>query len=218
MVIGYNLYIDLIKSLLRPSQIVEALPITQERERGERAIALAQWGLTVAVVSSGDCGIYGMAGLVLEQLKENEWDGQNPQVRVFPGISALQATASRIGAPLMHDFCAISLSDLLTPWDVIVRRIEAAAKGDFVTVFYNPRSQKRTEQIVKAQEIFLQYRDNDTPVAIIKSVYREDEQITITTLERMLDTSIDMLTTVIIGNSNTFEYNDWMITPRGYLK
>lgn len=218
VVIGYNLYIDLIKPLLRSSQIVEALPITQERERGERAIALAQWGLTVAVVSSGDCGIYGMAGLVLEQLKENEWDGQNPQVRVFPGISALQATASRIGAPLMHDFCAISLSDLLTPWDVIVRRIEAAAKGDFVTVFYNPRSQKRTEQIVKAQEIFLQYRDNDTPVAIVKSVYREDEQITITTLERMLDTSIDMLTTVIIGNSNTFEYNDWMITPRGYLK
>ena len=184
VVIGYNLYIDLIKPLLRTSQIVEALPITQERERGERAIALAQWGLTVAVVSSGDCGIYGMAGLVLEQLKEDEWDGQNPQVRVFPGISALQATASRVGAPLMHDFCAISLSDLLTPWDVIVKRIEAAAKGDFVTVFYNPRSQKRTEQIVKAQEIFLQDRDKDTPVAIIKSVYREDEQITITTIEK----------------------------------
>lgn len=218
VVIGYNLYIELIKPLLRPSQIIEALPITQERERGERAIALAQWGLTVAVVSSGDCGIYGMAGLVLEQLKENEWNGQNPQVRVFPGISALQATASRIGAPLMHDFCAISLSDLLTPWDVIVKRIKAAAKGDFVTVFYNPRSQKRTEQIVKAREIFLQYRDSDTPVAIVKSVYREDEQIELTTLEKMLDSSIDMLTTVIIGNSKSFEYNNLMITPRGYLK
>ena len=218
VVIGYNLYIELIKPLLRPSQIVEALPITQERARGERAIALAQWGLTVAVVSSGDCGIYGMAGLVLEQLKENEWDGQNPQVRIFPGISALQATASRVGAPLMHDFCAISLSDLLTPWNVIVKRIEAAAKGDFVTVFYNPRSQKRTEQIVKAQEIFLQYRDKNTPVAIVKSVYREDEQIELTTLARMLDSSIDMLTTVIIGNSKSFEYNNLMITPRGYLE
>lgn len=218
VVVGYNLYIDLIKPLLRPSQIVEALPITQERERGERAIALAQWGLTVAVVSSGDCGIYGMAGLVLEQLKEDEWDGKNPQVLVFPGISALQATASRVGAPLMHDFCAISLSDLLTPWDVIVKRIEAAAKGDFVTVFYNPRSQKRTEQIVKAREIFLQYRDSNTPVAIVKSVYREDEQITITTLEKMLDTTIDMLTTVIIGNSKTYNYADLMITPRGYLE
>ena len=218
VVIGYSLYIDLIQPLLRTSQIVEALPITQEKERGERAIALAQWGLTVAVVSSGDCGIYGMAGLVLEQLKVAEWDGKKPQVQVFPGISALQATASRVGAPLMHDFCAISLSDLLTPWEVIEKRIKAAAKGDFITVFYNPKSQKRTEQIIKAQAMFLKYRDENTPVAIVKSVYREDEEITITTLEKMLDSSIDMLTTVIIGNSNTFEYNNWMITPRGYLK
>ncbi|VEP15014.1 Precorrin-3B C17-methyltransferase [Hyella patelloides LEGE 07179] len=218
VVIGYTLYIDLIKSLLRSSQIIEALPITQEKARGERAIALAQWGLTVAVISSGDCGIYGMAGLILEQLKSKEWDGQNPQVQVFPGISALQATASRVGAPLMHDFCSISLSDLLTPWEVIIKRIEAAAMGDFVTVFYNPRSQKRIDQIVKAQAIFLQHRAKKTPVAIVKSVYREDEQITITTLEKMLDHPIDMLTTVIIGNSNTYEYHDWMITPRGYLK
>lgn len=218
VVIGYTLYIDLIKPLLRSSQIIEALPITQERARGERAITLAQWGLTVAVVSSGDCGIYGMAGLVLEQLKSDEWNGKVPQVQVFPGISAIQAVASRVGAPLMHDFCAISLSDLLTPWDVILKRIEAAAQGDFVTVFYNPKSQKRTEQIVKAQEIFLQHRDKDTPVAIVKSVYRQDEQIMITTLEKMLEISIDMLTTVIIGNSNTFEYNNWIITPRGYLK
>ena len=218
VVIGYGLYIDLIQPLLRPTQIVEALPITQEKERGERAIALAQWGLTVAVVSSGDCGIYGMAGLVLEQLKVAEWDGQKPQVEVFPGISALQAVASRVGAPLMHDFCAISLSDLLTPWEVIAKRIKAAAKGDFITAFYNPKSQKRTEQISQAQETFLKYRDKNTPVAIVKSVYREEEQITITTLEKMLDNDIDMLTTVIIGNSNTFEYNNWMITPRGYLK
>lgn len=218
VVIGYTLYLDLIEPLLRSSQIIEALPITQEKARAERAIALAQWGLTVAVVSSGDCGIYGMAGLVLEQLKASEWDGKNPLVQVFPGISSLQATASRVGAPLMHDFCAISLSDLLTPWDVILKRIEAAAIGDFVTVFYNPKSQKRTEQVIEAQEIFLQHRAKETPVAIVKSVYREDEQITITDLEKMLDCSIDMLTTVIIGNSNTFEHNNWMITPRGYLQ
>ena len=218
VVIGYSLYTDLVRSLLRSDQIIEALPITQEKQRGERAIALANWGLTVAVISSGDCGIYGMAGLVMEQLKLGQWNGKTPEVQVFPGISALQSAASRVGAPLMHDFCAISLSDLLTPWDVILKRIEAAAVGDFVTAFYNPRSLKRTEQIVKAQEIFLQHRNPDTPVAIVRSVYRDDEQISITTLGQMKTTEIDMLTTVIIGNSNTFEYCDWMITPRGYLK
>ena len=218
VVIGYRLYVELIKPLLRPDQIVEALPITQERQRGERAIALAKWGLTVAVISSGDCGIYGMAGLVMEQLQVSKWDGKTPSVQVFPGISAFQSAASRVGAPLMHDFCAISLSDLLTPWEVIRKRIKAAAKGDFVTSFYNPKSLKRTEQIVEAQRIFLKHRSEDTPVAIVRSVYREDEEITITTLGKMLETKIDMLTTVIIGNSNTCEHCDWMITPRGYLE
>ena len=217
VVIGYALYIDLVQPLFRVGQVIESLPITQEQQRGERAIALANQGLTVAVISSGDCGIYGMAGLVLEQLKLNNWDGKTPQVQVFPGISALQAVASRVGAPLMHDFCAISLSDLLTPWEVILKRLEAAAMGDFVTSIYNPRSQKRVQQIVKAQEIFLQYRDKNTPVAIARSVYREDEQITITSLEKMLEHPIDMLTTIIIGNSNTYRDGDWMITPRGYL-
>ena len=218
VVIGYSLYLDLIKPLFRPEQIIESFPITQEKQRGERAIELAEWGLTVAMVSSGDCGIYGMAGLVLEQLKVNHWDGKNPQVQVLPGISALQAAASRVGAPLMHDFCAISLSDLLTPWSVIKKRLEAAAMADFVTTLYNPRSQKRTQQIITAQKIFLQYRNKATPVAIVRSVYREEEQITITTLEKMLDHAIDMLTTVIIGNSNTCNYQDWIITPRGYLE
>ncbi|ELS01543.1 precorrin-3B C17-methyltransferase [Xenococcus sp. PCC 7305] len=217
VVIGYSLYIDLVQSLFRPEQVIESLPITQEKQRGERAIALASQGLTVAVISSGDCGIYGMAGLVLEQLKLNNWDGKTPQVQVFPGISALQAVASRVGAPLMHDFCAISLSDLLTPWEVIRKRLEAAAMADFVTSIYNPRSQKRVEQIEKAQEIFLQYRKPDTPVAIVRSVYRDDEQIIVTSLEKMLDNPIDMLTTIIIGNSNTYSHGDWMITPRGYL-
>jgi cobalt-precorrin 5A hydrolase/precorrin-3B C17-methyltransferase len=216
-IIGYSLYIDLISPLLRPGQIVEALPITQERQRAERAIELAKLGLTVAVVSSGDCGIYGMAGLVLEELQTKGWDGKDPGIQVFPGITALQAAASRVGAPLMHDFCAISLSDLLTPWDVIEKRLIGAAQADFVTAIYNPRSQTRTQQIAIAQSIFLKYRDANTPVAIVKSAYRPDEQITLTTLEKMLDIPIDMLTTVLIGNQSTKTHTDWMITPRGYL-
>ncbi len=216
-VIGYSLYTNLIKTLFRPGQIIESLPITQERQRAQRAIELAEWGLTVAVVSSGDCGIYGMAGLVLEELQTNNWDGKTPQVEVFPGISAIQAAAARVGAPLMHDFCAISLSDLLTPWEVIEKRLQAAAMGDFVTAIYNPRSQKRTQQIIIAQQIFLQHRHPHTPVAIVHSAYRQDEQIHLTTLEKMLDSSIDMITTVVIGNSNTRNYANWMITPRGYL-
>jgi cobalt-precorrin 5A hydrolase/precorrin-3B C17-methyltransferase len=230
-VVGYSLYLDLIEPLLRPGQIVEAFPITQEKRRAQRSRELAQSGLTVAVVSSGDCGIYGMAGLVLEQLQAEGWDGKTPQVEVFPGISALQAAAAKVGAPLMHDFCAISLSDLLTPWQVIERRLEAAAKADFVTTIYNPRSQQRTQQIAIARAIFLQYRQENTPVAIVRSAYRPDETITITTLKQMLDgagccaetlrvekrEAIDMLTTIIIGNSSTRTYADLLITPRGYL-
>ncbi|MCL1473743.1 precorrin-3B C(17)-methyltransferase [Argonema antarcticum] len=214
--IGYSLYIDLISPLLRPGQIVEALPITQEVQRAKRAIELANWGLTVAVVSSGDCGIYGMAGLVMEELQAQGWDGKIPGVQVFPGITALQSAASRVGAPLMHDFCAISLSDLLTPWEVIERRLRAAAMADFVTALYNPKSKTRTEQIAIAQAIFLQYRDPNTPVALVRDAYRQDEQITLTKLDKMLEECIDMLTTVIIGNSNTRTHAEWMITPRGY--
>ncbi len=216
-IIGYSLYIDLISPLLRPGQIIEALPITQERQRAERAIELAKWGLSVAVVSSGDCGIYGMAGLVLEELRAQDWDGKIPSVEVFPGITALQSAASRVGAPLMHDFCAISLSDLLTPWEVIEKRLNAAAQGDFVTALYNPRSQTRTQQLAAATAIFLKYRDPNTPVAIVRSAYRPDEQITITSLSQLLDTPVDMLTTVLIGNQSTRTLGDWMITPRGYL-
>ncbi|GBF79275.1 precorrin-3B C(17)-methyltransferase [Aphanothece sacrum] len=216
-IIGYSLYLDLIKPLKRPGQIIEALPITQERKRAQRAIELAQWGLTVAVISSGDCGIYGMGGLVLEELQNQGWDGNIPQIEVFPGITALQAAAARVGTPLMHDFCAISLSDLLTPWTVIEKRLEAAAKGDFVTAIYNPRSQTRTEQISHAQRIFLAYRNETTPIALVRSAYRKDEKIILTNLTEMLNFTIDMLTIVLIGNSSTRHYEQWMITPRGYL-
>ncbi len=218
VVIGYKLYVDLIRPLLCTGQIVEALPITQERARAERAIELANWGLTVAVISSGDCGIYGMAGLVLEQLRATGWNGKAPAVQVFPGVSALQSAAAKVGAPLMHDFCAISLSDLLTPWNVIQKRLQAAAAADFIVALYNPKSKTRTEQIVFAQECLLQHREPGTPVALARSLYRPEEQITLTTLGDMFNHSIDMLTTVIIGNRSSRHYEGWFITPRGYLQ
>ncbi len=216
VIIGYSLYLDLISTLFQPSQVIESFPITQEKQRAERAIALAKWGLTVAVISSGDCGIYGMGGLVLETLRGSDWDGKTPEVKVFSGITAMQSAAAKLGAPLMHDFCAISLSDLLTPWEVIEKRITAAASADFVTGIYNPKSKTRTQQIEITQKIFLQYRAKNTPVAIVNSVEREEEKITITTLAEMLNHEIDMLTTIIIGNSNTKQYHNWLITPRGY--
>ncbi|MBP0013751.1 MAG: precorrin-3B C(17)-methyltransferase [Roseofilum sp. SBFL] len=216
-VLGYGLYLDLIVPLRRPGQIIESFPLTQERQRAERAIELAQWGLTVAMISSGDCGIYGMAGLVLEELQNQGWDGKSPGVQVFPGITALQAAAARVGAPLMHDFCAISLSDLLTPWPTIEKRLVAAAQGDFVTAIYNPKSQKRTEGIRRSQEIFLQYRHPQTPVALVRCAYRENEEITLTTLAEFAQLDIDMLTTVLIGNPTTRTQGQWMITPRGYF-
>jgi cobalt-precorrin 5A hydrolase/precorrin-3B C17-methyltransferase len=215
-VIGYGLYIDQIRPLCRSGQVVEAWPITQERQRADRAIALARWGLRVAVVSSGDCGIYGMAGLVLEQLQATGWDGITPGVEVLPGISALQAAAARVGAPLMHDFCTISLSDLLTPWQVIIKRLEAAAQADFVIALYNPKSQGRTQQIETAHQILMTHRSPQTPVAVVRSAYRPGETVHTTTLEHLLDLSIDMMTVVLIGNQSTDLAGPWMITPRGY--
>ncbi len=216
VVIGYSLYLDLIQPLLRPGQIIERYAITEEKKRAERAIELANWGLKVAVVSSGDIGIYGMGGLVFEELTHQDWDGQNPSIVVCPGITAMQAAAAKVGAPLMHDFCAVSLSDLLTPWEVIEKRLTAAAQGDFITALYNPRSRTRTEHIKVAQSIFSEHRPPDTPVALVRSVSRADEQVTLTHLKEMLDHPIDMLTVVIIGNRTTRNYQGWMMTPRGY--
>ncbi len=216
VVIGYQLYLNLLRPICHPDQIIEATPITYEIQRAERAIELAQQGLKVAVVSSGDSGIYGMAGLVLAALHQAGWDGQDPTVEVYPGITALQAAAARVGAPLMHDFCAISLSDLMTPWPVIERRIEAAASADFVIALYNPRSQKRTQGIQIALEILLKFRDPCTPVVLARSVYRPDETILRTTLGSINVEQIDMLTLVLIGNQTTFQHHQWLITPRGY--
>ena len=157
-----------------------------------------------------------MAGLVLETLQAQGWEGHSPTVEGVPGISALQSAAARVGAPLMHDFCAISLSDLLTPWAVIEQRLRAAAEADFVVALYNPKSQQRTEQIAIAQGIFAQHRPANTPVALVRAAYRPDERIIVTTVQAMLDHPIDMLTTVLIGNRSTQLYAGKVITPRGY--
>ena len=216
VVIGYSLYIDLVRPLLKATQVIETSPITQEVARAERAIELARRGLSVAVVSSGDCGIYGMAGLVLERLAQSGWDGQSPRLEVLPGITALQAAAARVGAPLMHDFCAISLSDLMTPWEAIRKRLEAAAGADFVIALYNPRSQTRTRQIEEARAILLAHRPPETPVALVRAAFRADEQISLCTLADWPLAQVDMLTTVLIGNRATFRHGERLITPRGY--
>jgi precorrin-3B methylase len=212
----------------------------EEVERGTRAVELALKGKKVAVISGGDPGIYAMAGLVFEILRAQNTEHRtqtikseirNPKseinsslithhsslsVEVIPGIAAFNASASRLGAPLMHDFASISLSDLLTPWELIEKRLEAAAKADFVIIIYNPKSKGRTEHIKKAKDIILRYRAPQTPVGIVRAAMRNKEQIVITNLGNMLNNKIDMQSTVIIGNSQTFIWERWMVTPRGY--
>jgi precorrin-3B C17-methyltransferase len=191
----------------------------QEVDRCAKAVELARDGKTVAVICSGDPGIYAMAGLVFEVLsrQQSAVSGQ-PDVEIIPGIPALSACAARLGAPLMHDFAAVSLSDLLTPWGLIEKRLEAAASADFVIVIYNPKSKGRQDHIKKARDIILNHRSPDTPVGIVKGATRENETVAITDLQNMLDNEIDMQSTVIIGNSNTFTWEGRMVTPRGYSK
>ena len=211
VVIGYQLYLHLIDTIKQAHQWWEPYPIGAETQRAQRAIDLAQRGLKVAVVSSGDCGIYGMAGVVMELLHRQK---QPIPVDIIPGISALQAAASRVGVPLMQDFCVLSLSDLHVSWDVIARRLIHAAQGDFVTVIYNPCSARRTWQLPAAQAIFLQYRDPQTPVAIVRQAYRPEEQIWREHLASFTQRPIDMFCTVIIGNSRSYWSEYGFITPR----
>lgn len=216
VVIGYKTYIDLVKDLIGEKQVIYT-GMTEEIDRAKAAIDLACSGKVVALISSGDVGIYGMAGLAFELLKEMDWDPvQGIDVEVIPGVTAMSACASILGAPITHDFAAISLSDLLTPWEVIVRRLEAAASADFVIALYNPKSGRRTRQIVEAREILLKYKSPQTPVGIVKSGLREGQHRVLTDLEHMLEYEIGMLTTILIGNVNTFTYKGLMITPRGY--
>lgn len=218
LIFGYKTYVDLIQDLLT-EQTVVSTGMTEEVSRAQEAVKQAELGKKVAVISSGDAGVYGMAGLVYEVLIEKGWqEATGVEVEVIPGISAINSCASLLGAPVMHDSCTISLSDHLTPWELIAKRVEAAAQADFVIALYNPRSGRRTRQIVEAQNILLRYRSPETPVGLVKSAYRDRQEVTITSLADMLNHDIGMLTTVIIGNSSTFLYDEKMITPRGYQK
>lgn len=216
VVIGYRVYVDFVTPLLASDQQRISSPIGQEMERAEQAIALATGGKSVAMISSGDIGIYAMAGPIFERLRQRGWSGEGPEVVVYPGVSAIQATAAKLGAPLAHDFCTISLSDLLTPWPVIERRLQAAAWGDFVIGFYNPRSKQRDWQLPRAVEILRAYRAGSTPVAIIRNVTRPDERIGLTTLADFDPAVVDMFTLVLVGNSQSYVLGRHMVTPRGY--
>lgn len=216
VVIGYTTYIKLVKDLLDGKEIIKK-GMTEEIDRCIEAYEQAKLGKVVSLISSGDIGVYGMAGPTYEVLLQAGWTPNDEiQVEIVPGSTALSACASLVGAPLTHDFCSISLSDLLTPWPVIARRIEAAGNADFVLALYNPKSGRRTQQIVQAQEILLRYRKPDTPVAIVKSAYRRRQSVQLVRLDEMAECDIGMLTTVLIGNSSTFIKAGLMITPRGY--
>ena len=218
VIIGYNTYVDLIAGLLTEQQVVRT-GMTEEVSRAQEAVRQAKQGKKVAVISSGDAGVYGMAGLVYEVLMEQGWTREEGvQVEVIPGISAVHSAGSLLGAPIMHDSCTISLSDHLTPWELIAKRVEAAGMADFVIALYNPRSGRRTRQIVETQRILLKYRSPLTPVGIVKSAYRDRQHVVVTTLADMLNHDIGMLTTIIIGNSATKLYDGLMITPRGYQR
>jgi len=215
-VIGYATYIRLVADLLTGKEVIKKA-MTEELDRAIEAFDRARQGKKVALVSSGDAGVYGMAGPTFEVLFQAGWTPESGiEVEIVPGASALNTCAALVGAPLTHDFCAISLSDLLTSWPTIARRLDAVAYADFVVALYNPKSGRRTGQIVEARRIFLRHRDPQTPVAIVKSAYRPKQRIEFTTLEKMGESEIGMLTTVLIGNSNTFVKNGLMITPRGY--
>ncbi len=214
VIAGYDTYLELIKDLLGKKKVI-GTGMMQEIDRCQAAVEEALGGYDVAVISSGDPGVYGMAGLVLElTLKYPE--SVQPAVRVIPGISAVGAAAAILGAPLMHDFAVISLSDLLTPWEVIEKRIEMAAAGDFVIAIYNPKSTRRTMQIEAVREIALKYRHSSTPVGIVHHVSRTKEQMVLSNLENFTREHIDMFSLVIIGNSQTYIAGGQMITPRGY--
>ncbi len=211
-VIGYKTYINLIKELVEGKEVITS-GMRSEIERASLAIEKAEAGKVVSVISSGDPGVFGMAGLVLEVAKNCE---QRVPVEVVPGIPSENAAAALLGAPLMHDHVTISLSDLLTPWEVIEKRVTLAADGDFVVVLYNPKSSERKWQIEKTIEILLSKKPADTPVGIVKSAMRKKQNITITNLGEALEHPIDMTTILIVGNSTTFVYDNYMVTKRGY--
>jgi len=229
-VAGYTTYIDLVRHLVADKEIVST-GMQKEVSRVAAAIDLARRGKRCALISSGDAGVYAMAGLVLEMCaKQNipiaphrratadEIRSGRLYVEVVPGIPALCAGGALLGAPLTHDFAAISLSDLLTPWEKIAKRLAAAAEADFVIVLYNPKSKKRQDHLRRAQEIIRRHRGGETPVGIVSRAMRAGQRVQLTRLDELHQAEVDMQTTVFIGNSTTLIYGECLITPRGYAE
>ncbi|MGG7165391.1 precorrin-3B C(17)-methyltransferase [Clostridium ihumii] len=209
VVVGYTKYLEMIKPLLENKEVF-ATGMRGEEDRCRKALEIAK-DKTVAVVSTGDAGIYGMAGLILQLQNKEE-----VEVEIIPGVTASSAAASIIGAPLMHDNCNISLSDLLTPYDLIKKRIKLAAEGDFIISLYNPKSNGRPHYLKEAIEIIKEYRNEDTPIAVVKHALRDGQEVNLYKLGNFTDEKVDMMSIVIIGNTNSFYKGDKFITPRGY--
>ena len=210
ILIGHKTYISLVENLFPDKKMIKSA-MKKEVERSKETLKLAEEGNIVSLISSGDAGVYGMAGIMLEVVGDTDIE-----VEVIPGITSANMSASVVGAPLMHDYATISLSNLLTDWELIKKRIDLVSQGDFVITLYNPKSNGRPELINEARDIMLKYKSKNTPVAIVRNAGREKEEYDLTDLEHMLDYEINMFTTVIIGNSKTFIKNGKMITPRGY--
>ena len=213
VIVGYKYYFRFIEKIIRPGAICIDSGMKREKARAEEAYNYATEGKVVTVISSGDAGIYGMAPLIYEMKREK---GSDISIEALPGISAFQKAASLLGAPVGHDFCVISLSDLMTPWELIEKRIKAAASADFITAIYNPKSEGRYWQLYRLIEIFLQDRDPQTPVGFVRQAGREEQEVTITTLADFDPEQVDMFTVILIGNSQTYQFENKMITPRGY--
>ncbi|MBO7537857.1 MAG: precorrin-3B C(17)-methyltransferase [Prevotella sp.] len=215
VVVGYKYYFQFVEQYLKPGCECVDTGMKKERERAEQAFLLAEQDKTVVVISSGDAGIYGMAPLIYEMKQAHQSD---VEIETLPGISAFQKAASLLGAPIGHDMCIISLSDLMTPWEVIERRIKAAAFGDFVTAVYNPKSHGRYWQIYRLQELFLKYRSADTPIGYVRQAGREEQEVKVTTLGAFDPEDVDMFTVILIGNSQSYIADGKFITPRGYYR
>ena len=214
-IVGYKYYFQFIEPYVKPGCECIDTGMKKERERAEQAFQIAEQDKTVVVISSGDAGIYGMAPLIYEMKKERHSD---IEIMALPGISAFQKAASLLGAPIGHDMCIISLSDLMTPWEVIERRIKAAAIGDFVTAVYNPKSHGRYWQLYRLQELFLKHRAANTPMGYVRQAGREEQEIKVTTLGEFDPEDVDMFTVILIGNSQSYIADGKMITPRGYYR
>ena len=211
VIVGYTVYVDLLREHFPDKQFLTT-PMRQEVERCRMAFEEAGQGKTVAMVCSGDAGVYGMSGLILELQQEY----LECEVEVVSGVTAALAGGAVLGAPLMHDFAVISLSDLMTPFDLIMKRVDCAGQGDMIVCLYNPKSKKRVDYVEKAADILMKYRKPETPVGIVRNAGRKDEASCITTLGELKNADIDMFSVVIVGNSQTYTKNGRMITPRGY--